>query len=191
MYHRTLLGATPNELPTEVSATHGDGRAARARKHSQVLRRNHGCDVEWFGHRRAGTARPQQPAPWEDPMAKARGGSDAAAEQLYDELMARTWALHGVLQSVTTDVCAVRCVDTVGRRSAQLTSVTCEEASSTPVRSMRCCGLVGSCPGVGDAWWATPLGQLLSAGPASVGTNGRRSHCRPGRRPRCQLTGRA
>ena len=37
-------------------------------------------------------------------MANLDADWDAAAEQLYDELMSRTWALHGVLRSESTDV---------------------------------------------------------------------------------------
>ena len=37
-------------------------------------------------------------------MANHDADWDAAAEQLYDEMMSRTWALHGVLRSESTDV---------------------------------------------------------------------------------------
>ncbi len=37
-------------------------------------------------------------------MANFCGESNAAVEQLYDELMARTWAIHDVLGAAATDV---------------------------------------------------------------------------------------
>ena len=90
------------------------------------------------------------------------GESDAAAEQLYDELMARTWALHGVVQSVVTDVWRTDV-------SARLAAAALSHVRALRERSVHADVLrallwpVGSPPGVGDAWWATPLGQLMSA----------------------------
>ena len=90
------------------------------------------------------------------------GESDAAAEQLYDELMARTWALHGVIQSVMTDVSRT---DVSARlAAAALLYVRALRGRSIHVGAL--CALLwpgGSRPGVGDAWWATPLGQIMWA----------------------------
>ena len=89
--------------------------------------------------------------------------SDPAAEQLYDELMTRTWALHGVLQSVTTDVTRAE----VSTRLAAAALSHVRDLRGSIVHAGVLHALLwptGSCPGVGDAWWATPLGQFLSAG---------------------------
>ena len=90
------------------------------------------------------------------------GESDAAAEQLYDELMARTWALHGVMPSVMTDVART---DVSARlAAAALLHVRALRGRSAHAGALRALlWPVGARPGVGDAWWATPLGQLMSA----------------------------
>ena len=100
------------------------------------------------------------------------GESDAAAEQLYDELMARTWALHGVVQSVVSDVSRPDV-------SARLAAAALNHVRALRGRSVHAGVLgallwpVGPPPGVGDAWWATPLGQLMLASqPQTAPTEG-------------------
>jgi hypothetical protein len=88
------------------------------------------------------------------------GGSDAAAEQLYDELMARTWALHAVLQSVMTDVrrrdVATQLAAAADRHVRDLRD---EADAGCTVRAVL--WPTGCLPSPSDAWWATPLGLLM------------------------------
>jgi hypothetical protein len=100
------------------------------------------------------------------------GGSDAAVEQLYDELMARTWALHSVVPSAATDVSRA---DVSTRLAAAAFTLVRDlrELAGHPGALHALLWPTGSRPLVGDTWWATPLGMLMSpAQPASTQTNG-------------------
>jgi hypothetical protein len=87
---------------------------------------------------------------------------DPAAEQLYDELMARAWALHTVLPSVMTDVhrndVSRRLVEAAHRHVSDLRSnrPIATSALLTLLWPMRCI------PPASDPWWATPLGALIT-----------------------------
>lgn len=102
-------------------------------------------------------------------MAKRDGDWDPAAEQLYDELMSRTWALHLVLGSASTDVTRDDVCDhlaTVARRCVCLQRVGDDVDPGLD-------GLLwpsGACPDDRHPWWSTPLGQLMST----------RRRCQPG-----------
>lgn len=94
-------------------------------------------------------------------MANLWTESDAAVEQLYDELMARTWAIHRIVDADATDV-------TRPDVSANLAAVALGHVSSLvngdadedwalerllwPTRPR---------PVATDPWWLTPLGQLI------------------------------
>jgi hypothetical protein len=87
--------------------------------------------------------------------------TDAAAEQLYDELMARTWALHAVRPSPVTDVhqrdVAVQLAEAAARYVGEL-----RRGSAPAGQAVR--ALLwpsASVPAGSDPWWATPLGALL------------------------------
>jgi hypothetical protein len=95
-------------------------------------------------------------------MTNICGGSDAAVEQLYDELMARTWALHGVVPSLATDVSRADVSTRLAVAALTLVRDVLERTGDT--RELHALlWPMGTCPGVGDAWWATPLGLLMSA----------------------------
>jgi hypothetical protein len=88
-------------------------------------------------------------------------GADPATEQLYDELMARAWALHSVVQTAGTDVrradvsaaiaAAARChVSTLGSGGGE--ALRTVHALLWPA---------SDAPAPDHPWWATPLGQLM------------------------------
>jgi hypothetical protein len=85
-----------------------------------------------------------------------------AAEQLYDEILARTWSLHQLNPTLggDVDVAAVRAcaaataVRIVGRLS--------EGSASEERRWLSVLLWSGSAPPcLSDGWWSTPLGCLL------------------------------
>ena len=92
---------------------------------------------------------------------------DAAIEQLYDEFLARTWALHEVLGSVTIDVAhrdvTEQLAITAGRHVAALAG---NGGHQIVDRLLRLLWPSGTIPAADDPWWATPLGRLITtAGP--------------------------
>jgi len=98
----------------------------------------------------------------------------AAAEQLYDELMARTWSVHQVVGSALTDVdrrdVSHQLVVAAQRTIAGLQGPDSDQVADGLRRLLWPCGAL---PGPGDPWWATPLGQLLAIECATRSPSGR------------------
>lgn len=88
---------------------------------------------------------------------------DAAIEQLYDEFLARTWALHEVLGSVMIDVARRDVTEqlaiTAGRHVAALAG---DGGHQIVDRLPRLLWPSGTIPAADDPWWATPLGRLIT-----------------------------
>jgi len=85
---------------------------------------------------------------------------DAAATQLYDELMARAWAMFTVLASPHDDVRE----PLVQRRLAATATRYVSDLARTPRinQALRALLWPTSCgPSPQDAWWDTPLGTLM------------------------------
>jgi hypothetical protein len=84
---------------------------------------------------------------------------DPVAERLYDELISRTWPLHRVFNTPSTDV-------EQSTVAVQLATFATTQARSLRAGSHHACRLVdgllwpsGSRPRPDDPWWATPRGQ--------------------------------
>jgi hypothetical protein len=92
---------------------------------------------------------------------------DAAMEQLYDEFLARTWALHQVLASGTTDVTRR---DVTAQLAAaanrQLAALAGSGRDQVAGRLHRLLWPSGAIPAANDPWWATPLGRFRQHDPA-------------------------
>ncbi|MET0147054.1 MAG: hypothetical protein ABW328_20015 [Ilumatobacteraceae bacterium] len=98
-------------------------------------------------------------------MANFFGESDAAVEQLYDELMARAWAIHGVLGAAATDVTRA---DVAARLAAVALSHVSGLATGGVDADVALDAVLWPAAGrpvEGDPWWSTPLGQLVSKTP--------------------------
>ncbi len=85
-----------------------------------------------------------------------------AAEQLYDEILARTWSLHQFEPRLGGDV------DTAAVRACAATTavrIVGRLLAGPAGEERRCLSVLlwsGSAPpGVADGWWSTPLGCLL------------------------------
>jgi hypothetical protein len=105
-------------------------------------------------------------------MANVRGDTTAAVEQLYDELMARTWAIHGVVGAAATDV-------TVADVAARLAAVAFSHVRGLVMggvgAEMALDALLwpsGARPVEADPWWSTPLGQLMTKSPRERAATG-------------------
>ena len=85
-----------------------------------------------------------------------------AAEQLYDEILARTWSLHQLDPRLggDVDIAAVRaCAATTAVR---IVGRLLEGPASEERRWLSALLWSGSAPpGVTDGWWSSPLGCLL------------------------------
>jgi hypothetical protein len=85
------------------------------------------------------------------------GWTEDVEDQLFDELMGRFWALQlGVPSPACESVAHYRAVARLS-----LERLRCGQLSADAI--------VGALfpllsPGAGDAWWTTPLGQLVAAG---------------------------
>jgi len=92
-------------------------------------------------------------------------GEDPAAEQLFDEMMARLWAI-GELTAMSRPAIATT---SVRRAVAHGAATAVRELRQLPTAHVtrELCTLLWSCgvpPGSSDPWWCTPLGQLIRGG---------------------------
>ena len=85
-----------------------------------------------------------------------------AAEQLYDEILARTWALHQLDPSLGVDVDATAVRARAAACAVRIVGRLAEDPASEEQRWLSVLLWSGSAPpGVSDGWWSTPLGCLL------------------------------
>ena len=99
---------------------------------------------------------------------------DAAAEQLYDELTARTWGLHQVLRSVTTDVARRDMIEQLATAADRhVAALRGDDPVADPLR--RLLWPSGAIPVANDPRWATPQGQLIPHPSARQSLPSRRS----------------
>jgi hypothetical protein len=100
-------------------------------------------------------------------MANVEGDWDPAAEQLYDELMSRTWAVHGVVGSSATDVTRT---DVCGHLATFARHWVCARRGGDEI-DLGLDALLwpsGARPDDSHPWWSTPLGRLMSMRPRSA-----------------------
>ena len=94
-------------------------------------------------------------------MANFCGESDAAVEQLYDELMARIWAIHDILGTAGADVTRAD----VAARLAAVALTHVRNLSTGGVQAEIALSALlwpsGARPIETDPWWSTPLGHLI------------------------------
>ena len=97
-------------------------------------------------------------------MANAEGDWDPAAEQLYDELLSRTWAVHGVLGSAATDVTRT---EVCGHLATVARDWVCARRRGDELDPDLDALLwpAGARPDDSHPWWSTPLGRLMSMDP--------------------------
>ncbi|HEU4839860.1 MAG TPA: hypothetical protein VFT09_00410 [Ilumatobacteraceae bacterium] len=89
---------------------------------------------------------------------------DAAVEQLYDELLARTWSVHQVMGSVTTDIDRREVTEQLAIAARRYVAALGHDGHHAADRLRRVLWPCGAIPTDGDAWWATPLGRLIRGG---------------------------
>ena len=88
---------------------------------------------------------------------------DAAIEQLYDELLARTWAVHEVLGSVMIDVARRDVTEQLAAAAGRHVAALAGDGEHQIVdRLLRVLWPSGTIPAADDPWWATPLGRLIT-----------------------------
>ena len=86
--------------------------------------------------------------------------TDAAAEQLYDELLSRTWALHQLAGFPVADI--ARPETTRHLAAIAATAVNTLRSEGDPRAITALLWPNNAPPGRSDAWWRTPLGELLT-----------------------------
>ena len=85
-----------------------------------------------------------------------------AAEQLYDEILARTWSLHQFDPSLGGNVDAAVIRASAAASAVRIVRRLLEDPASEEHRWLSVLLWSGSAPpGVSDGWWSTPLGGLL------------------------------
>ena len=85
-----------------------------------------------------------------------------AAEQLYDEILARTWSLHQLDPRLGGDVDAAAVRASAAATAVRVVSRLLEDPASQERRWLTVLLWSGSAPpDVSDGWWSTPLGCVL------------------------------
>ena len=88
---------------------------------------------------------------------------DAATEQLYDELIGRLWSLHEALRVASLDPAVGQVRSQIaGYAIRAVTTARGECSSHAHAHLIRLLWPTGP-PDESDAWWRTPLGELLRA----------------------------
>ncbi len=86
--------------------------------------------------------------------------TDPPAEQLYDELLSRLWALHQLADFPVADITQPE----TARRLAAMAAAAVDELRSdgdpAPITAVLWPNRTP--PAHADAWWRTPLGELLN-----------------------------
>ena len=86
--------------------------------------------------------------------------TDPPAEQLYDELLSRLWALHQLADFPVADITQPE----TARRLAAMAAAAVDELRSdgdpAPIAAVLWPNRAP--PARADAWWRTPLGELLT-----------------------------
>jgi hypothetical protein len=85
-----------------------------------------------------------------------------AAEQLYDEILARTWSLHQLDPSLAGDVNSAAVRAHAAETAARIVGRIVQSPASEERRWLSVLLWSASAPpDSSDGWWLTPLGRLL------------------------------
>jgi anti-sigma B factor antagonist len=93
--------------------------------------------------------------------ASAPDDRERAADQLYDELMARTWALHEVLATPAFDARRPAIQTCISSAVAHHIAELSEPSATNCPELRRLLWPTADVPPSGHPWWSTPLGRLV------------------------------
>jgi hypothetical protein len=86
--------------------------------------------------------------------------TDPPAEQLYDELLSRLWALHQLADFPVADISRPETTRRLEAVAATAVDTLRTEGDPTPITTVLWPNRAP--PAHSDAWWRTPLGELLT-----------------------------
>ena len=86
--------------------------------------------------------------------------TDPPAEQLYDELLSRLWALHQLADFPVADIARPETTRRLEAVAATAVDTLRTDGDPTPITAVLWPNRAP--PAHSDAWWRTPLGELLT-----------------------------
>ena len=86
--------------------------------------------------------------------------TDPPAEQLYDELLFRLWALHQLADFPVADIAQPETTRRLAAMAATAVNALRTDGDPAPITAVLWPNRAP--PARSDAWWRTPLGELLA-----------------------------